>query len=110
MDEINYEHFSKLEIRVGKILSAEPVPETEKLVKLTVDVGEEAPRTLVAGLGQSYTPDQLTERKIIVLCNLAPRKIKGIESQGMLLAAGEDPADLALLAPSHDANVGTRIY
>ncbi|MBI2445434.1 methionine--tRNA ligase subunit beta [Candidatus Micrarchaeota archaeon] len=110
MDVIQYDDFSKLELRVGKILSSQRVEGSDKLVQLSVDVGEEAPRTLVAGIGQVYTDDQLTDRKIVVLCNLMPKKLKGIESNGMLLAAGEAAEDLALLAPSHDMPVGTRIY
>lgn len=108
-ETISYEDFSKLELRVGQIMTAEKVDGSDKLVKLTVDVGDEAPRTLVAGIGKVYSPDQLAGRKIIVLCNLAPKKLKGIESQGMLLAAGETSESLALLSPSHDMPVGTRV-
>ena len=110
MDPIAYDDFAKLELRVGQVVSAEKVDGSDKLVKLSVDVGEEAPRILVAGIAKVYTVDQLTGRKIIVLCNLEPKKLKGIESQGMLLAAGEAAEDLALLSPSHDIHVGTRIY
>lgn len=110
MDTIQYDDFSKLELRVGRIVSATRVEGSDKLVQLSVDVGEEAPRVLVAGIGKVYTDDQLTDRKIVVLCNLAPKSLKGIQSQGMLLAAGETAEDLALLAPSHDMPVGTRIY
>ncbi|MBI5225875.1 methionine--tRNA ligase subunit beta [Candidatus Micrarchaeota archaeon] len=110
MDLIRYDDFSKLELRVGQIISSARVEGSDKLVKLSVDIGEEAPRTLVAGIGKVYTDDQLTGRKIIVLCNLAPKKLKGIESNGMLLAAGESADDLALLSLSHEMPVGTRIY
>ncbi len=110
MDALSYDDFAKLELRVGQVITAEKVDGSDKLVKLTVDIGEEASRTLVAGIGKVYTVDQLTGRKIIVLCNLEPKTLKGIESQGMLLAAGEDADDLALLAPSHDMPIGTRIY
>lgn len=110
MDLIHYADFSKLEFRVGLIRSAEKVEGTEKLLKLLVDVGEPEIRTLVAGLGQSYPPEELVNKKIIVLCNLEPKKLRGIESQGMLLAAGEDPKNLRFLKPDQDMPVGTRIY
>ncbi len=110
MDSVAHDDFAKLELRVGQVIAVEKVDGSDKLVKLSVDIGEEAPRTLVAGIGKTYTTDQLTGRKIIVLCNLEPKSLKGIESQGMLLAAGETADDLALLSTSHDMPVGTRIY
>ena len=88
MAEIGYEQFAAMDLRVGEIESAERVEGTEKLIKLSVNVGGEiGRRTLVAGIADAYAPETLPGKRIIVLVNLAPRVIRGIESQGMLLAA-----------------------
>ncbi|MBI4360263.1 methionine--tRNA ligase subunit beta [Candidatus Micrarchaeota archaeon] len=110
MDSVKYEDFSKLEIRVGQILSAERIQGADKLLKLSVDTGEEAPRTLVAGLALRYAPEDLAGKKIVVLCNLEPKTMKGVQSEGMLLAAGETHESIQLLVPDGDAPIGTRIY
>lgn len=110
MDQITYPDFSKLEIRVGEILSADRIEGADKLLKLSVDTGEETPRTLVAGLALSYLPEELVGKKIVVLCNLEPKTMKGIQSEGMLLAAGETHDAIKLLVPDGDAPNGTRIY
>lgn len=107
---LQYADFSKLELRVGLVLSAEKIEGSEKLVKLSVETGNETRRTLVAGIGKAYHVESLVGKKIIVLCNLEPKKLKGIESQGMLLAAGETSDHLALLTVEHDVSAGTRIY
>lgn len=82
---INYDDFSKLDIRIGTILEAEPVPETTKLLKLKVDLGDEQ-RTLVAGIAETYTPEKIIGKQIPILTNLEPKTIKGVESNGMILA------------------------
>ena len=82
---INFEDFQKLDIRIGSILEAEPVPETTKLLKLKVDLGEEQ-RTLVAGIAETYKPEDIIGKQIPILTNLEPRTIKGVESNGMILA------------------------
>lgn len=79
--------FSKIDLRVGEVLTAERIPKADKLLLLTVDIGEEKPRQILAGIAQYYDPEQLLGRKIAVVANLKPRKIRGHESQGMLLAA-----------------------
>jgi methionyl-tRNA synthetase len=79
--------FSKIDLRVGEVLAAERIPKADKLLLLTVDIGEEKPRQILAGIAQYYEPDQLLGRKIAVVSNLKPRKMRGHESQGMLLAA-----------------------
>ncbi len=84
---ITLEEFKRIDIRVGEILAAERVPGTERLLKLKVDLGEES-RTIVAGLAQSYAPEDLSHTKVVVVANMAPVKIRGIESQGMLLGVG----------------------
>ena len=86
MEIINFDDFSKLNIRVGKIISAEEVEGSNKLIKMKVDIGNEE-RQIVAGISKYYSLDELTNKIVIVLINLEPRKIFGIESQGMLLAS-----------------------
>jgi len=87
---ISYNDFTKLDIRIGKVLSCEPVPKSDKLLKLSVDVGEKEPRTIVSGIKEWYSPEDLISEYITVLLNLEPRKIFGIKSHGMLLAADQD--------------------
>jgi len=79
--------FAKIDLRVGEVRSAERIPKADKLLLMTVDIGEEKPRQILAGIAQYYEPEQLVGRKIIVVANLKPRKLRGYESQGMLLAA-----------------------
>jgi methionyl-tRNA synthetase len=85
--EIEYEDFIKLDIRVGLIKSCEKVPKSRNLYKLMVDCGENSLRQILTGISSYYSPKELVNEKIVVLTNLKPRKIMGIESQGMLLAA-----------------------
>ena len=84
---IDITDFTKVDLRVGEVLTAERIPKADKLLLLTVDVGEEKPRQILAGIAQYYEPEQLVGRKIAVVANLRPRKLRGHESQGMLLAA-----------------------
>ncbi len=86
---LSFEEFQRLDLRVARILSAEPVPKANKLLKLTVDLGREQ-RTVVAGVAESYRPETLVGKNIILVANLAPRTLRGIESQGMVLAADSD--------------------
>jgi len=79
--------FTKIDLRVGEVRSAERIPKADKLLLLTVDIGEEKPRQILAGIAQYYEPEKLVGRKIVVVANLKPRKLRGYESQGMLLAA-----------------------
>ncbi|GEJ59148.1 methionine--tRNA ligase [Anaeromyxobacter diazotrophicus] len=106
---IQYDDFAKVELRVGEVQAAEAVPKADKLLKLTVDVGEPAPRTIVAGIAQAYPdPSALVGRRIVVVANLAPRPLRGITSQGMLLAAGEPP-DLQVVTVGKGIPAGTRV-
>ena len=98
--------FQRLEMRIGKILSAEDIEGADKLYKLSVDVGDK--RQLVAGLKGSYSKEDLSGKKIVVVTNLDPAKIRGVESQGMLLAA-QKGEDLALLTVDKDIPLGTKI-
>ena len=102
---ISFDEFKKLDLRVGKILKAEPIEGSEKLVRLEVDLGLEQ-RQLVAGIAQHYAPDALVGRQIVVVANLEPRVLKGVESQGMLLAADMDGEPI-LLAPERDVPPGS---
>lgn len=85
--EIEYHEFSKLDIRVGLVKSCIKVPKSKYLYKIMVDCGESTPRQIISGIAQYYMPDDLINERIIVLTNLKPRKIMGLISQGMLLAA-----------------------
>lgn len=104
---ITVEDFAKLDLRVGKILSAERVPGSEKLLKLTVDLGSEQ-RQVVAGMAKKYTPEDLVDKKVIVVANLKPARLMGVESQGMILAAGGKEV-LALATFLEDVDPGTPI-
>jgi len=104
---IIFEDFKKLEIRIGKILSAQKVEGADKLLKLEVDIGKEK-RQLVVGIAQYYEPEELINKQIPVLVNLEPRKIRGVESQGMLLAATEGEAPI-LLHPDKEVSPGSLI-
>ena len=86
MEEISFDEFKKMDLRVGEVVQAERVPDTDKLLKLEVDIGGEK-RTMVAGVADVYSPEDLTGKKLVVIVNLKPAVIRGIESQGMLLAA-----------------------
>ena len=86
-ERISIKDFQKMDIRVGRVLKAERIPGTEKLIRLEVDIGEERPRQLVAGVADYYTPEELLGKNIVVLANLEAKKIRGVISNGMLLAA-----------------------
>jgi methionyl-tRNA synthetase len=103
---IDYEDFEKVDLRVAKIIEAEAVPKSSKLLKLKIDMGEE--RILVAGIAKDYKPEDLIGKKIVIVANLKPAKLMGVESQGMLLAA-ETEDGLTLLSFGKDAKVGVRI-
>ncbi len=103
-DVISIEDFSKLELKVGEVIQAEKVPKADKLLKLTVNLGDEK-RTVVSGIAQYYTPEELVGKKVVVLANLKPRKIFGIESKGMILAA-KDKNRLRLVTVDGDVPAG----
>jgi methionyl-tRNA synthetase len=108
MAPITFDDFAKLELKVGKVKSATKVAKADKLLHLTVDLGEGKDRSIVAGLALSHTPEQLVGKNVLVVANLAPRTMRGIESQGMVLAAG-DGSSIYLLAPDSGAVPGMRI-
>jgi methionyl-tRNA synthetase len=103
---IDFSDFQKLDLRIGVIKGAEEIPGSKKLLKLTVDMGEE--RTVVAGIKEHYQAETLPGRQVLVVANLAPVKLMGVESQGMLLAAG-DKHGLHLMTPDSEATPGARV-
>ena len=108
MDTIEYSDFAKLDIRIGTVVAAELVPETDKLIKCTVDLGELGTRTIVSGVAQWKTPEELVGKQLPYIANLAPRVLRGIESQGMLLAASDD-SGVALLFPERFMPPGAKL-
>ncbi len=109
MDQISYDDFAKLEIKIGTILSVEVVPEADKLLKLSVDVGEETPRQIISGIRTYFEdPQVLVGRQCPFLTNLEPRTIRGFESQGMILAASFDE-EFALLHPHVALPSGSKV-
>ncbi len=107
MDHITIDEFRKLDIRVGEVLAATRVPGTDKLMEVQVDIGSEV-RRLITGLFPLYQPQDLVGRRIIVLANLQPRRVRGVESNGMLLAA-EWEGEIGLLTVDKAAPKGARI-
>lgn len=105
---ITYEDFAKLEIKIGKIIACEKVENTDKLLKLTVDINEEQPRTIVSGIAEWYQPEDLIGKFCPFLVNLEPRKLRGIDSQGMILAADTD-GSAVLLHPDKEIQPGTNV-
>jgi len=109
METINYEQFSKIELKVAEILSAERVEGSDKLLKLQVSLGDEN-RQVIAGIGKAYDPATLPGQQIVIVANLEPRKLMGLESQGMLLAAStaeKGPILLTVLSPiDNGARIG----
>jgi methionyl-tRNA synthetase len=106
--EIAIDDFAKIDLRAAKVLSAERVPKADKLLKLTLDVGEPAPRTVVSGIAAAYAPEALVGKTVIYLANLKPAKLRGVISQGMILAAG-DADVLGLSALDRDVAPGTKV-
>lgn len=107
---ITIDDFIKVELRVGQVLEAERVPKSDKLLRFMVDVGEESPRQILAGIAEHYEPESLIGKKIVVVANLAPRKLRGFESQGMVCAASVGDGDKPVLATfSEDVPNGARL-
>ncbi len=110
METITYDDFARLDIRIGRILAAEMVPETDKLIKCTIDFGAElGQRTIVSGIALYVSPESLVGRRLPYIVNLAPRMLRGIESQGMLLALSYGDDLFSFLAPEKEVPEGTKI-
>jgi methionyl-tRNA synthetase len=106
---ISIDDFAKVDLRVGEVKSAEPVKGADKLLHLKVDIGEPEPRTIIAGIALAYKPEQLIGRKVVIVANLQPRKLRGLTSQGMIVAASID-GGLPVLAGFHeDVPAGARL-
>ena len=107
-ENISFDDFTKLDIRVGEILEAEKVPKADKLLKLLVDTGLDK-RTVVSGIAEHYKPEDIIGKKVSVLMNLAPRKIRGVESQGMILMAENAEGKLSFVSPETEFDAGSEI-
>jgi len=101
-ETISFDDFTKLDIRIGTILEAEKIPKTKKLLKLKVDVGIDI-RTIVSGIAESFSPEDVVGQKVAVLVNLAPRKLRGVESQGMILMSDTPDGKLSFIEPDQDS-------
>ncbi len=108
-ERISIDDFAKVDLRVGQVLSAEPVKGTDKLLHLTIDIGEAKPRSIVAGIAGAYAPSQLLGRKVVVVANLEPRKLRGIPSEGMVVAATAEDGRPVLAGFLEDVPVGSRL-
>lgn len=106
--EISFDDFSKMDIRIGKILKAERVEKSKKLLKLQVDTGLDV-RTVMSGIAEHFTPEEVIGKQVTILVNLAPRKIMGVESQGMILMASDKDGSLKLLSPSTETAPGSQV-
>ncbi len=107
-DMVSYDDFMKIELRTGEVLDADPVEGTDRLLKLVVDAGEDEPRQVVAGLAQEFSPRELIGQTVVLVANLEPATIRGVQSQGMILAVGTDKP-VALIVPDRDVKPGERV-
>jgi len=107
--KIQIDDFTKVDLRVGRVLSAEPVKGADKLLHMKIDIGEAQPRTIVACIAEAYKPDQMVGRKVVIVANLQPRKLRGIESNGMIVAASLDGGKPVLAGFLEDVPVGARL-
>lgn len=107
-ENVAYEDFSKMDIRTATVLAAERVPKTQKLLKLDIDTGIDK-RTIVSGIAEYYTPEEMVGKQVVMLANLEPRKIKGIESKGMILMAQDANGKLVLVQPKESVSNGSEV-
>ena len=107
-EQIAFEDFEKVQLRVGEIIACEAVPKSSKLLKETVKFGDEI-RTIVSGIAKHYKPEEMVGKKVVFVTNLAPRKICGIESQGMILGAEDETGTFSLIVPEKDVQSGTEL-
>ncbi len=107
--KIAIDDFTKVDLRVGLVVSAKPVKGADKLLHLKVDIGEPEPRTILAGIAEAYKPDQILGRKVVIVANLQPRKLRGIESNGMIVAASREGEKPVLAGFLEDVPVGARL-
>jgi methionyl-tRNA synthetase len=108
--ECSFDDFGKVDLRVARVLTAEAIPEANKLLKLSVSLGGGVTRTIIAGIKAAYVPETLVGRLVVVVANLAPRKMKFGTSEGMVIAAGPGGAEIYVLAPDSGAKPGQRVH
>jgi len=106
---ISIEEFARVDLRVGEVRFAERVKGSDKLLHLKVDIGEPEPRTIVAGIAEAYAPESLPGRKVVIVANLEPRKLRGIESNGMIVAATPEGGKPVLVGFLEDVPAGVRL-
>jgi methionyl-tRNA synthetase len=109
-DPISIDTFAQVDLRVGQIIVAERIPNADKLLRLEVDLAEAEPRQLLAGIAEWYAPESLVGQKIIVVSNLQPRRMRGLDSRGMLLAADASDGRPALATVPGDTPNGSRLH
>ncbi|HTS24561.1 MAG TPA: methionine--tRNA ligase [Bryobacteraceae bacterium] len=107
--KISIDDFVKVDLRVGQVVTAQRVKNSDKLLHLTVDIGEPEPRTIVAGIAEAYAPEQMLNRKVVIVANLQPRKLKGLVSNGMIVAASVEDGKPVLAGFHEDIPVGARL-
>jgi len=107
-EDISFDQFMAMDLRVGTILEAERVPKADRLLKFLVDTGLDQ-RTIVSGIAEHFSPEEMVGKQVTVLMNLPPRKIRGVESQGMLLMAEDGDGKLRLMSPEGGADSGSVI-
>lgn len=109
-ETVNFSDWQKLDLRVGKIINVEEIEGADRLYKLEIDLGKLGKRTLVAGIKPFYPKDELVGKSCVVFANLEPRTLRGIESQGMILAAtNENVSEVRLLQPDEDIELGSKV-
>ena len=106
---ISFDEFSKNDLRVITVKDAERIEGSEKLLKLTIDAGEEEFRTLVAGIGKYYAPEEVVGKQFLIIANLEPRTLLGVESRGMILATDDDQG-IVLMHPSRPVPPGSKLH
>jgi methionyl-tRNA synthetase len=107
-ETIQFDDFSKLDLRIGKIIAAEKIPKADKLLKLTVDIGIDQ-RTILSGIAEHFSPEEVTGKEVLVLINLAPRKMRGIDSEGMILMAEDENGKLSFVQSTQENIVGAAV-
>lgn len=109
ISEITIDDFAKIQLKVGKVVECRKVEKADKLLCSKIDLGEGAPRTIVSGIAKYYTPEEMVGKQVIVVTNLKPVKLRGIESQGMVLCASDENGNLALVTPEKDIDAGSEV-
>ncbi len=107
--DIGFDDFAKLNLRTGTIVAAEKIPKADKLLKLTIDIGEPMPRTVVSGIAQHYSPEQVVGQAVVLVANLEPRKMRGVESQGMVLMTEDATGRLVFVRPQDAVTPGSEV-